>query len=109
MRGLGHGTVLALRSGAQKLGFFLPSEQVLGRPCPQRGTATSPGIILPYGAQEKLQQIFDGKPWRICPRPTCFFYMLINIIAASRRIGDVIMCNEVDLKVKKAMLVNILS
>lgn len=35
--------------------------------------------------------------------------MLINIITASRRIGDVIVCNKVDLKIKKAMRLSILS
>lgn len=35
--------------------------------------------------------------------------MLIYIIAASRRVGDVIMCNKVDLKIKNNMRINILS
>jgi len=35
--------------------------------------------------------------------------MLIHIIAASRRIGDVIVCNKINLKIKEAVPVNILS
>lgn len=65
--------------------------------------------LVPRGAQscitevqEKLQKSFVRKPWKIWGGPTCFFYMLIDIITASRRVGDVIMCNKVDLKIKKA-------
>lgn len=92
MLGLGHGAVLVLWSWAQSC-FLLPPE-----PPGQSLFPEEHSVAL----QEKLQKIFDRKPWRIWWGPTCFFYMLIDIITASRRVGDVIMCNKVDLKIKKA-------